>query len=426
MKDWRLFVSTILCFGFLWLPGNNLHAANLLKGFTLTEIGQNLYDADLVSGNKTSSQLIVDRLAELGVLHIILSPRATMNNPRNSYLTPMTPAWAKADEKSRYLRLIEYIHGKGMTVGIRPIFFVVDGNGQTPYVEILPNGTEKIWWHGNIEPESPTLWFGSFREYLTPYLEIAREAKIAEFTLGAELESLTVGVSSVNPYGYPAEWIKTLEFARGQLDAATRIEYDLNYTDEGIDVGGGKLEYGGELARWRHRIADSNSFPSQEAYESWKNLVKFWKLLDGVGIDVYRSLAASDTVLPEDFEQLVQLLTLSTKASADYVHWALSTIWPWTGKDQRLSIKEVGFRSVDKCFVDPYVYAGGGALNIAHQAAAYEAIFRAFWTPGYTWFGGVAFWDASVDYTKHGPFDLGFSPIGKQMTEEVIGKYFWQ
>ena len=62
-----------------------------------------------------------------------------MYDPRGSEITA-TPTGQKADERRRYIRLIRYIQKKGMTVGLRPIFFVVDKNGN-PYVETLEDGT---------------------------------------------------------------------------------------------------------------------------------------------------------------------------------------------------------------------------------------------------------------------------------------------
>ncbi len=87
-------------------------------------------------------------------------------------------------------------------------------------------------------------------------------------------------------------------------------------------------------------------------------------------------------------------------------------------------IKEIGFRSVDKGFIDPFAYAGSGNANIQHQAAAYQAVFASFWEPQWPWFKGINFWDIAVDPARTGRADNGFSPVGKSETEDVIRNHY--
>jgi hypothetical protein len=61
-----------------------------------------------------------------------------MSDPWQSELTPTTAPAARPAERARYLRLMRYIKSKGMDVGLRPIFFVVDAHGKTPYVQDIP------------------------------------------------------------------------------------------------------------------------------------------------------------------------------------------------------------------------------------------------------------------------------------------------
>ena len=120
-----------------------------IKGYSLTEIGNYYYSANLNGGEKTDAQKMVDKLQTLGVNYISLSPRGIMTDPRGNDVIPKI-IWDDpnnprlATERNDYLNLIKYIKSKGMKVGIRPIFFVVDRNGNTPYVEKLPNGSNKI------------------------------------------------------------------------------------------------------------------------------------------------------------------------------------------------------------------------------------------------------------------------------------------
>jgi hypothetical protein len=323
---------------------------------------------------------------------------------------------------------MQYIHGKGMQVGIRPIFFVVDAHGNTPYVEILPDGTQKVWWHGNIQPANPNAWFDSFQDFLDIYLPLAKLGKAEEFTLGAELYSMTVGVEDqwkANPYGFPGNWLSLLKHARGELGTGVRIMYDVNFTDDKVTAGGID-QFGGEFERWRYRLVDLANPADPAQHQIWQDLVDFWTGLDAVGLDVYRSLATVTDVIPTDHAKLVALLQQASDRYATQIDNALFEIQTTVNKAPIVILKEIGFRSVDKGFIDPFKYAGAGhdTLNIDHQAAAYEAIFRSFWAADWAWFKGLAFWDASVDNALHGPTDTGFSPIGKAETEAILKQYF--
>lgn len=397
-------------------------ALALTKGFSLTEIGTHVYDANPV-GQKTEAQLIVDRLHTLGVKHVTLTPRAVMTDPRGNLVTPGTRPIDQPEEAERYLRLINYIHGLGLTVGIRPIFFVVRPTGQFPYVEQQPDGTLKTWWHGNIEPSLPSAWFASFQDYLDVYLPIATAGRVEEFTVGAELESMTVGLPGATGFGYAGAWLNLVQHVRSNLPTATRLMYDLNYTDAVI-VENGKMQTGGELARWRNRLAEPLLVTTPEAISARRDLADLWSRLDSAGIDMYRSLASDPTILPEDYDQLVIALKTQASAHATQVDGFVKDLNTATGATKAVVFKELGYRSVEFGFIDPFQYAGPGTLNASHQAAAYEAFFQAFYVPGYRWYDGVSFWDASVDLRRHGPLDKGFSPIGKGETEAVISNYF--
>jgi hypothetical protein len=403
---------------------DHAHGQNV-KGYSLTEIGDFLYDASIDPEEKTPAQLIVDKLFDLGVRQINLSPRAVMVDPRGSELIPITKGGAdRSDERNRYLRLIRYIHSKEMSVGIRPIFFVVDSEGRTPYRETLPDGTIKDWWHGNIQPQDPYRWFESFRGFLDIYLPIARLGNVEEFTIGAELYSMTVGIEDQwvdHPHGFPREWVDLLRYSRSKLRSSTRVMYDINFTDAVIDAGG-LDEFGGEFARWRYRLVDL----ADPANDNWQNLAAFWKELDAIGIDMYRSLATNRQNIPDDYQELVAILKATSDRYASQIDNAMFEIETTLEHPQIAILKEIGYRSVRNGFIDPFVYADSdqAELNIDHQAAAYEAIFQSFFSPGWSWFRGAVFWDASVDLSRHGSSDRGFSPIGKDKTEDVIKDYF--
>lgn len=413
-----LFISGLFWPGLVW--GN----ADYVRGFNLTEIGSFRYDAQ-DAGAKTEAQNRVDALYDLGVRQINLVPRAIMRNPRGVELIPITTPSERPEERRRYLRLMSYVHSKGMKVGVRPIFLVVDAQGNTPYIETLPNGEKWIWWHGNIQPGDPNAWFESYKTYLDIYMNIAKLGKADEFTLGAELYSMTVGIEDqwlAHPHGFPGRWLALLTYLKGHLPQAA-LMYDINFTDDKIQAGS-LTEFGGELARWRYRIVDLANPQNESENLIWRDLVNFWSKLDGIGIDVYRSLATKQQAIPTDYSALVEMLTDTASRYASQIDNAIVQIESITGKSTPVWFKEVGYRSVEKGFIDPFTYSGTGKLDVSHQAAAYEAIFRAFWEPGWEWFNGFVFWDASVAPALHGGSDIGFSPLGKSATEGVIRRYF--
>jgi hypothetical protein len=412
----------LIVFAFLF---SNSVMAGSLAGYNLTETDLAKYDAFAQGPTKTSAQDIVDQVYDLGVRHINLNPRAVMIGYRANELLPVTRADDRSDERRRYMRLIQYIHSKKMTVGIRPIFFVVDQNGHTPLEEKLADGTIKVWWHGNIQPENPDKWFESFKAYLDQYFVIAKAAQVEEFTIGAELYSMTVGIEdqwAEYPFGFPGRWVELIRYGRTKLPQNCRVMYDVNFTDATVSVGGGVQASGGEIERWRYRLVDLED----RTNPYWNDLVSLWKELDAVGIDMYRSLIARDQVIPQDPDKLLMVLKQTSDRYANQLDTALFEIENTLGFSKDIILKEIGFRSVEKGFLDPFVFSGSDAkpLNIAHQAIATEALLQSFWTANWSWFRGVVFWDVSVDASQHGAADRGFSPLGKTLTENVIKKYF--
>ncbi len=427
-------LSILLAFVFSLCLISPISADALVKGMNLTEIGDFTYDASIGGAEKTDAQVAVDEMKRIGVNHVVLNPRARMIGPFSNEVIPVVSGRNARRESARYGRLISYIQSQGMTVGIRPIFFVVGPNGEFPYETALPNGDSKVWWHGNIQPADPNAWFESFKQYLKRYVGIARRYQAEEFTLGAGLYSMTVGIEDqwlAHPHGFPGRWIEVLNFVERELRSHRpncRIMYDINFTDAANNTGGIPAS-GGELERWRYRLVDLANPADPAERQIWQDLVTFWQRLDAVGIDMYRSLAGRDDEIPEEFNPLVAHLRIRSDRYASQIDQTLFDIEDITGQNKPAILKEIGYRSVTKSFIDPFNYAEHdfANINIKHQAAAYEAIFQSFWPSAeneFPWFFGIAFWDVSVDPVRVGRGDPGFSPIRKPLTEEVIGRYW--
>jgi hypothetical protein len=196
--------------------------------------------------------------------------------------------------------------------------------------------------------------------------------------------------------------------------------YDINFTDDSVNTGGGVTASGGELERWRYRIVDLADRTDPAEKQIWTDLTTFWQELDAVGIDMYRSLASENQPLPSQYDDLVKTLKQRSDSYATQLDNTMTQIELTLGTPQNVILKEVGFRSVDRGFIDPFAYAGPGTVNEAHQAAAYQAIFESFWQVNWPWFKGINFWDISVNPDRTGDTDTGFSPLGKTPTEDVI------
>lgn len=422
-------------FGFLAIVFSMLCASaqgsaqtkDYVRGFNIIESADFLFDAS--DTQKTVAQVAVDKAKELGANHIIINLKAIMKGPRSSEVVTYTPPMDRGLERQRLARLVNYIKSQNMTVGFRPIFFVMGPNGEFPYNEHLSNGKIISWWHGNIQPADPNTWFQSYKVYLDVYLPLAQALKVDEFTIGAELYSMTVGLEDQwleYPYGFPGRWLEILRYVRSKLPTA-RLMYDINFTDDEVKTDGFGAT-GGELERWRYRIVDLANRNNPDEKKIWTDLTQFWIELDAIGIDVYRSLAKHNQTIPAKTEDLVHLLRQRTDTFATQMDNILNqvnlTLMARMPTEKPVIFKELGFRSVDKGFIDPYTYAGSGVPNVQHQAAAFRAYFESFWEPKWTWFKGLNIWEVSLNPDKVGSNDNGFSPVGKKESEDVIKKYF--
>lgn len=432
-QKWFTKLAALVITGLLIAPGISYAAPNAapnaakvkVKGFNLSESDGFVYDA-VTTGAPTPAMIAVDEASRLGSNHVILNVRGKMVGPTSTEVVPMTAPAERSNEARRIARLANYIRSKGMTVGMRPIFFVFGPNGEFPYTEKLANGTSKVWWHGNIQPSDPDRWFESFRTFLDQYITVARLAKAEEFTIAAELYSMTVGIEDqwkAQPYGFPGRWLELLRYVRGKLPAA-RLMYDINFTDDSNSESG-FARSGGELERWRYRLADLANPTRPEELKIWKDLVQFWTELDAVGLDMYRSLASTKDVLATNRADLTRQLKTRTDVYTTQLDTALLEISLVTNVEKQIILKEVGYRSIEKGFIEPFNYASAsGVVNIDHQAAAYDALLASFARSNWSWFQGVVFWDIQVDPSKKGAKDLGFSPVGKPQTEAIVIDYF--
>ena len=224
------------------------------------------------------------------------------------------------------------------------------------------------------------------------------------------------------PRGYPQLWTEFVRYAKSIAGASTKIAYDINYTDQYVLQDGVK-KLGGEFEQFRYEITKSVRKPEDVLFQN--QVIEFWKELDIIGVDMYRALASRSSGHSSDLTRLSQSLQVRADSHATQLDTSLLDIESVTGVFKKLELKEIGYRSTVGSFVNPAAYeSSGGTLSVLHQAAAWKALLGAFLVPQWPWFSGVHVWETNVDRDHVNPKDLGFSPLGKPLSEDVFRTLF--
>lgn len=363
---------------------------------------------------------IIERSKELGFKTIIFNFRGHMITGRSSIIRSTVPATEQEAEERLLLETAQYAKSLGMTVAFRPILLVVGPKGEFPYVE-----NKKIyWWHGIIAPTNPDTWFEAYFKFHERYLKLAAKAGAEWYSVGAEMHSMTSGLGArepARPLGYPGKWTELVRKAKTILGPAIKVTYGVNYTDQYV-LANGQKSWGGELEQWRFFMTEPFTTPSYVKHQ--KDLQDFWSELDVIGIDYYRAMGRPNDRYGSNFTQLVQQLLPRVLSHASQLDNILTEIAMTVGYERPLYFQEVGYRSVEKCFLDPSSYeSDGGRLSLIHQAAAWETFFQGYWKPQWPWMTGVGFWQVLVDEDTSAISDTGFTPLGKKPIEDVLRNY---
>lgn len=412
----RLFIH-FLKFQFVFLLLSNLTSlANPILGFNITDVGAPYDYLPAANPNsKSFAQVTIDEIQKMGGTHIVLNIRAHMHGPRSADIRLVVLPEKENQELANLRQLIQYAHAQNLTVGLRPILLVLGPKGEFPFQE-----GNHLWWHGNVNPADKAAWFNAFEKFILHYSDGLENSGLDEFTIGAEMQSMMVGMGSDNSaylIGQPERWLNLFNLVRAKHPAA-KITYDINYPETLVPL---TNTVGGEFERWRHIIVDLQGEKSAAIQKKRMALIQLWQKMDFIGLDFYRYLATSTKNLPTDLNGLTEKLSTLALTHATQIDNALGDISLVVGVEKKLAVKEIGYRSVENAFINPADYAsGGGTLNITHQAASYKAISNAFLKSRWPWLYGIYFWDISVDPDLKGPADKGFSPLGKKETLTVI------
>lgn len=364
---------------------------------------------------------LLEQSKNLGFKTVIFNFRGHMVGGRSSDIRSVVPLAQQPTEERLLAETVKYAQSLGLEVAFRPILLVVGPKGEFPYVE-----NKKIfWWHGVIAPTNPETWFTAYFKFHERYLALASKLNISWYSVGAEMHSMTSGLGArepQRPLGYPAKWAELIKKARNIVGPKIALTYGVNYTDQYVLANDQKL-WGGELEQWRFFMTEP--FTSDAYVKHQQSLQEMWSLLDVIGIDYYRALASSKDEFSNDQALLTKQLLPRAQSHASQLDNTMTEIAMTTGLEKPVFFQEVGYRSVEKCFLDPSAYESeGGKFSLIHQAAAWDAFLKAYWEPQWPWMTGIGVWQVLVDEEPAAGKDLGFSPFGKKPVEDVLKSYF--
>jgi hypothetical protein len=225
-------------------------------------------------------------------------------------------------------------------------------------------------WRALINPTDRTSWFANYGAILDHYADIAQANNAEELLIATEMSSLTIpSYSSQNTPG----WIAMIQTVRTHFK--------------------GLLTYGAEHGGY---MADDQQ-------------LQFWSYLDEIGISAYYSMGDSSSSVADMENNWAQVDASELKGLASTYNKPLIFI-------------EAGYVSGDNALGDPgSAYLNAGAVNMAIQANAYQALLS-YWSTS-TYMRGVSFWDWSVDPNAGGAADTNYTPQNKP-AEQVMKQWF--
>lgn len=217
-------------------------------------------------------------------------------------------------------------------------------------------------WPGSIDPgtdEGWAAWFASYREFILHYARLAEAGKMNAFCIGNELQHATL---------HEREWRALITEIRG--------------------VYGGPLTYGAT---------------AEEVFG-----VRFWDALDFIGVSAYFPLVHDAT------PSRPAIVAAWTPVKARLA--ALSRRY-----GRKVVFTEIGYRSADGGAGRHWEITDAAPVNLAAQAAAYEAFFEAAWNE--PWMGGAYFWKWFSHLGHSGPASNDFEFEGKPAQDVVRRNY---
>ncbi|MGB2601608.1 MAG: hypothetical protein WBD00_00635 [Candidatus Omnitrophota bacterium] len=203
-------------------------------------------------------------------------------------------------------------------------------------------------------------WFRKYTEYIMHYAKIAEGEKVEMLCVGTELST------TATAKGYM--WEDLIQKVRGSFS--------------------GLLVY---AAHW-DRYLD----------------IRFWQLLDFVGINAYFPLTEE---MAPSYEELKQ----------GWTKW-VAEIEEFQSRIQKpIIFPEAGCNSADGAAIRPWEHVPRSEVNIKLQEDYYRALLDEFWDK--EWFYGLYWWYWGTNEHMGGQYNRGFTPQNK-LAEEVIKKWY--
>lgn len=213
---------------------------------------------------------------------------------------------------------------------------------------------------GGVKEADWDAWFRKYAEYVMYYADIAEKEKVEMICIGTEL------CTTATVKGYL--WRDLIKKVRGK------------YT--------GKLTY---AAHW-DRYLD----------------IRFWDLLDYVGINAYFPL--TEKIAPT-YDELKE----------GWANWVseIDQFQEQIGKP--IIFPETGCNSADGAAIRPWEHVSKSEVNLKLQEDYYRALLDTFWDK--PWFQGLYWWYWGTNTHMGGKYNRGFTPQNKP-TEGLIRKWY--
>ncbi len=225
-------------------------------------------------------------------------------------------------------------------------------------------------WPGDIAMQTEedwTRWFENYRAFILHYARLAETNGIEALCVGTELR-----IASTT---HPEQWRSIIAEVRS--------------------VYGGRLTY---AANWHEEF----------------DVIEFWDDLDFIGVQAYFPLVRHERPTREELEAgWAKHIPGLEQVSRRF--------------DKPIVFTEIGYRSIPAAAIEPWTWPernrkDATLVDIATQAACYEAFFSAVW--GRSWIEGAYVWKW---YPRHesagGLDDVDFTPQNKP-AQDVIARWY--
>ncbi len=234
-----------------------------------------------------------------------------------------------------------------------------------PYINIKTGDS----WEGEINFGSNVYlwnkWFKNYEKFILHYASIASKENVELFSVGAELEGTVSQIEN---------WEKVINDVR--------------------KIYKGKILYGANSGNEKN--------------------VKFFDKLDFISLDFYYTLSEKSNPTETDFEETLR---------KEYVP-ELRQLYLQYKKP--IIISEVGYRSINTAYIDPWNYNKKGIADFKMQAELYEAFLNTVYKENFIkgiflWYAPPSFDEYNEDFENYYRYDYAFF---NKPAEEVIKKFF--